>query len=115
MTNKQIIQKLTDACVENKPQKFLPYLYMFWRVKPRSFSRWGYYKYLSGLLNTQLHGGEHKAIGKISVVVESSPLEKLRGPAEKAYCFYDEKHSFRRMYVLIEEKTNKIILDLFPF
>lgn len=115
MTNKKIIQKLTDACVENKPHKFLPFLYMFWRVKSRSFSRWRYYKYLIYLLNTQLHGGAHKAIGKISVVVEPSPLQEMRGPAEKAYCFYDEVHSFRRMYVLIEEKTNKIILDLFPF
>lgn len=115
MTNKKIIQKLLNACISNRPYNFLLYLYLCMNVKRRSFSRWGYYKYLSKLLNTQLHGGKYKAIGKISVVVEPSPLEEIRGSEEKAYCFYDEVHEHMRMYILIEEKDNKIILDLCPF
>ena len=114
MKNQKIIQKLLDACITNKPSKFLPYLYFCRNVEIKSFSKWGYYRYLIYLLNTQLHGGEHKAVGKISIVVEPSPLEKLRGPAEKAYCFYDEVHTHMRMYILIAEQPNKIVLDLFP-
>lgn len=61
-----------------------------------------------------MHEGENKAIGKISVVIKPTPL-RYRSKEAKAYYFYDEVHVNPRMYILIEEQPNKIILDLFPF
>ena len=62
----------------------------------------------------RMHKGEYKAIGKISVQVKPSPFPDRKDEA-KAYYFYDEKHAQHRMYILIEDLPDKIILDLFPF
>lgn len=114
MKNKKIIDKLLQACITNKPGSFFPYLYRCKNVRTRFPSKLGYFKYLCEKLNRELCEGEYKAVGKIHVEVEPSPLISTR-VNEKAYYFYDEVHTFPRMYVLIQEQGNNIILDLFPF
>ncbi|MGI6572397.1 MAG: hypothetical protein ACOX19_03015 [Fermentimonas sp.] len=114
MKNKKLIRKLLKACISNKPYTFLPYLYLCKRVHTGFPTKWRYYQCLCGLLKKRFHVEEDKPVGKITVVVKPSPL-KYKSSEAKAYCFYDEVHVNKRMYILIEEQPKKIILDLFPF
>lgn len=109
---KMEIQKIKDglvnACFKQSPKDFIPFL-LSKKVETEMPNKTRFYSFFKQML----HCAKQKSEGKWTLRIEKTNWNKEKNTL--AYNFYDEKHKYARLSIMLSEQNDKIILETMPF
>ena len=100
--------ELVNCCLDNKPQQFIPCL-LSKNVKTEMPNKTRFYSFYKHMLNC----AKQKSEGKWTLRIEKTNWNG--GQNTLAYNFYDEKHLYARLSIMVTEQNEKITLETMPF
>lgn len=108
MNTKTIKENLTTSCLNQRPKDFIPFL-LSEKVKTEMPNKTRFYSFFKHKLNC----AKQKSVGKWTLRIEKTNWNNETDTF--AYNFYDEKHKYARLSIMVTEQTDKIILETMPF
>ncbi|MBL1281225.1 MAG: hypothetical protein COA33_013180 [Fluviicola sp.] len=108
MELKEIKKSLIFACLKQDPLSFVPYL-LSDNVKTEMPNKTRFYRFFKRMIKC----AKQKSVGEWTLKIEKTSWN--RGQDNVAYNFYDEKHKYARLSIIVTEKGNEIIFETIPF
>lgn len=108
MGTETIKQELVKCCLEGNARQFIPYL-LSDIVKTRMPNKTRFYSFFKHMINC----AKQESIGKWTLKIEETSWNF--GKDTLAYNFYDEKHQYSRLTIMVTEQNGQILLDTMPF
>jgi hypothetical protein len=102
-----IKRNLINSCLNQKPKDFIPYL-LSEKVKIKMPNKTRFYRFFKYMLKCV----KNKSTGKWTLKIENTSWNNGKA---MAYNFYDEKHKYARLSIMITEQNDRIILETMPF
>jgi len=106
MTIQKIKENLVECCLNGNAKDFIPSL-LSEKVKTEMPNKTRFYSFFKHMLNC----AKLKSTGKWTLTIEETNWNK----DTLAYNFYDEKHRYARVSIMVTEQNNKITLETMPF
>lgn len=108
MEIQKIINGLVSACVRQSPKDFIPFL-LSEKVETEMPNKTRFYSFFKQMLVC----AKQKSVGNWTLKIEQTNWNK--GKDTLAYNFYDEKHKYARLSIMVTEKNDKLTLETMPF
>ena len=108
MEIQKIKNGLVNACVRQSPKDFIPFL-LSEKVKTEMPNKTRFYSFFKQML----YSAKLNSIGKWTLKIEQTNWNN--GQNTLAYNFYDEKHKYARLSIMITEQNDKLTLETMPF
>lgn len=105
---KKIKDELISACINNKPESFLPFLLTV-EVETEFTNKMDFYIFFKGMLDNAHHAAKGDLIVKVEVPTWETDKELVY------YDFFDESHIHPLLSITIKENNNKLHLGFIPF
>lgn len=103
-----IKEKLTESCLNQRPIDFIPFL-LSEKVKTEMPNKTRFYSFFKHMLVC----AKQKSIGNWTLKIEQTNWNN--GHNTMAYNFYDEKHKYARLSIMVTEQNDKLTLETMPF
>lgn len=103
-----IREKLTETCLNQRPKDFIPFL-LSEKVKTEMPNKTRFYSFFKHMLNC----AKQKSVGNWTLKIEQTNWNKEKDTL--AYNFYDEKHKYARLSIMVTEHNDKLTLETMPF
>ena len=100
--------ELVNCCLDNKPQQFIPYI-LSKNVQTEMPNKTRFYSFFKHMLVC----AKQKSIGNWTLKIEQTNWNK--GQNTMAYNFYDEKHKYARLSIIVTEQNDSLTLETMPF
>lgn len=100
--------QLKKSCIDNNPKDFIPYL-VSKKVKVNMPNKTRFYTFFKYMINC----AKQNTIGKWTLKIENTSWNN--GKETLAYNFYDEKHKYARLSLMITENKDEILIETMPF
>lgn len=103
-----IKESLINTCLKNNAKEFIPYL-LSKKVEtemPNKMRFYGFFKHM-------LKCAKENSIGKWTLRIENTSWNNNQNTL--VYNFYDKKHKFARLSIMVTEQNDKLTLETMPF
>ncbi|WNH12996.1 hypothetical protein [Thalassobellus suaedae] len=105
----QVIKnELINCCLNDNSKQFIPYL-LSKKVKTGMPNKTRFYSFFKSMLKC----AKQNSIGIWTLKIEKTNWND--GQNTLAYNFYDERHKYARLTLMVTEKNGQILFETMPF
>lgn len=108
MKIEDIKNELILSCITGDSKRFIPFL-LSKNVKTEMPNKIRFYSFFKHMIECS----KQNSIGKWTLRIEEASWHDKQNTL--AYNFYDEKHKYARLSIMVTEQNDKLILDTMPF